>query len=226
MSETAAPHRPGPTARRYGGRAADARVTERRAQLVAAGVELLGTGGTGAATMRAVVRAAKLSPRYYYESFPDQERFVTAVYDAAAERVQQAALAALDEVGADRTADAAARLRAAFGAAAALFEDDPRLGRIMFRETLVDAGLRRHAVTAIEPLLRAFAGRVLHDSGARLREDAAADLDLAARAAAGVLVVLFLDWLDGRLDVGRERLVDYCADVTLRILPLEEDPSR
>jgi AcrR family transcriptional regulator len=209
---------------RYGGRAADARVTERRARLVAAGIELLGTGGTNAATMRAVVRAAKLSPRYYYESFPDQAAFVRAVYDAAAERVQRAALAALDADAGGH--DPAAKLRAAFGAAAALFEDDPRLGRIMFRETLVDAALRRHAVTAVEPLLRAFAARVLEDSGARLREDAVADLDLAARAATGVLVVLFLDWLDGRLDVDRARLVDYCAAVTLRILPLEEDPSR
>lgn len=45
------------------------------------GRSLLGDGGAVAVTMRAVVRAAQLSPRYFYESFASREELLFAVHD-------------------------------------------------------------------------------------------------------------------------------------------------
>src|SRR5258705_353216 len=58
-------------ARRYAGASADERRDERRARLLAAGLDALGTDGHRATTVRGVCARARLTPRYFYESFDD-----------------------------------------------------------------------------------------------------------------------------------------------------------
>jgi AcrR family transcriptional regulator len=89
--------------RTYGGESASDRAARRRRQLLDAGLELFGTAGYRATTVRLLCREAKVSDRYFYEHFDSTEDLLLAVYDECTDRLEQAALTALgdrdDDVG-------------------------------------------------------------------------------------------------------------------------------
>ena len=66
---------------RWSGVPLEDRQALRRDELVAAGVQLLGEKSGPAVTVRAACRQARLTERYFYESFADRDAFVRAVYD-------------------------------------------------------------------------------------------------------------------------------------------------
>lgn len=196
------------------GRTLDDRSAERREQLVDVGVDLLGTGGSSAVTMRAVTRSANLSPRYFYESFDDRSALIVAVYD----RIESELLTRLRAAGTG--GDLPTTIRTALRVCAAFFEEDPRRARILLREPLTDDTLRRHSadrlpvfLRSVVPALGAAAGALIPDS-----EEA---LAVAGTALGGALVALYLDWIDGRLPVERDRLVDNATAVVLALARIE-----
>jgi AcrR family transcriptional regulator len=60
---------------------ADERRSDRRVRLVRAARELLESGDIAQVTVTAACRRSKLSERYFYESFPDRDALLGAVYD-------------------------------------------------------------------------------------------------------------------------------------------------
>jgi AcrR family transcriptional regulator len=82
--------------RTYGGVAGGERQAGRRAQLIEAGLRLLGAaGGPRDLTVRGVCREAGLAARYFYENFADRDALALAVYDDV---VQDIAATTLDAV--------------------------------------------------------------------------------------------------------------------------------
>ena len=75
MRQTAAESRP------YGGVSSEERTARRREQLLDAGLELFGTRGYAASSIRELCLAASLNRRYFYESFSTREELLRAVYD-------------------------------------------------------------------------------------------------------------------------------------------------
>ena len=71
--------RPGP-ARAYGGVSEEQRRAARRLRLLEAGLEIIGTQGYAAATLRAVCARAELTERYFYESFANREALLVGVH--------------------------------------------------------------------------------------------------------------------------------------------------
>lgn len=70
-----------PRTRPYRGVPADQRRARRRAALMEAGLELLGTRGWAATTVRQVCAEAGLNDRYFYENFPDRDALLLAIID-------------------------------------------------------------------------------------------------------------------------------------------------
>src|SRR5215218_2940144 len=99
------------------------RAAARRAALVEAGVELLGTQGAGGVTVRAVCRGAKLTERYFYESFPDgRDGLLRAVHSQVASEARDAIAAAIATAPPDAPERVASAAVAAF---TAFLQDDP-----------------------------------------------------------------------------------------------------
>ncbi|MGL4304591.1 MAG: TetR/AcrR family transcriptional regulator [Mycobacteriaceae bacterium] len=73
--------------RPYGGQLAHERKAARRAALVEAGFNLLGTSGMQAMTVRAVFTHAGLSQRYFYESFATIDDLLVAIFDSVMQKV-------------------------------------------------------------------------------------------------------------------------------------------
>ena len=172
-----------PTASRaYRGVPAEQRRADRRERLVAAGIEEVGSAGWHGLTVRAVCSRAKLTERYFYESFGDREALLLAVFDAVAAEVA----ADRDDgggVGAARRVEE--RARAAIGAFVDLIADEPNRARVMLVEGAGSDALdvrRREAIGTFARLVRDAAAEFYGVSG----RSALTDIELTAHALVGV----------------------------------------
>ncbi|MDL9948263.1 TetR/AcrR family transcriptional regulator [Gordonia sp. ABSL11-1] len=119
-----------PPARRYGGTPAAQRAAERRERLITAGIEVFGTLGYRAATVEILCRHARLTKRYFYESFSDSEELFIACYLRCADEVQALLVGAVAEAPPDDES----RLRAAIEAYFAAIAAYPERARITLLE--------------------------------------------------------------------------------------------
>jgi len=77
----------------YGGISREERVAQRREQFLKAGLEIFGTTGFRSATVRRLCSEAKLTDRYFYESFTNIEALLVAVYTHQMDLIQDQLLA-------------------------------------------------------------------------------------------------------------------------------------
>ncbi|WAL63387.1 TetR family transcriptional regulator [Amycolatopsis cynarae] len=193
------------TKRSWAGTTLTDRKAARREQLLAAALELLGTGGSAAVSVRAVCREAKLTERYFYENFTDREELVLAVYERVAGEAHQALVDAVP----DPHGDPAVRAAAAVGAFVELIVDDPRKGRVLLLAPTTDPALSARGVA----LLPAFAALVREQLPERMSP---AERELTATGLVGALANLFTGYLGGTLNVSREELTGHCVHLLAR----------
>lgn len=186
--------------RRWRGQDPADRIATRRRQLLDAGLELMGTIGAAEMSMRAVCRAAGLTERYFYESFTNLDALQLAILDEVVLGARDRLLTAL--------ADAPPQPDKVFAHVVTRFTDymdeDPRRGRIMFVESQATMALGERGnqliVEFTAPIAMSLAG------GERKRNPPdEVDIRLNAHAIFGALAFLYRPWLDGALDVSRDR---------------------
>jgi AcrR family transcriptional regulator len=192
----------GPPPRRYGGVSGEQRRAARRARLLEAGLELIGTLGWEQTTMTAVCGKARLTERYFYESFRNREDLLLAVLDAVAEQIR---LAIVDALRAQR-ADPEAAVRAAVEAFVDALTEDPRRARLTMVEAVAAPPLRRRR----SELMREFATLIVAQNqrlyGASALEGPQAEI--SAILYVGGVAELFTAWLSGDLAASRAQVVD------------------
>lgn len=190
MPDAATPVRP--ARRRYLGATPEERRAHRRARLVGAALAVFGRRGFHAATVREICAEARLTERYFYESFTGMDALFAAVYAAVLDELRARTLAALQQAPAEPLAQAEAALRVFFEF---VREDPPRA-----RVALIDA-------MSVSPAVRAL-GSASHQEYAALArqfvEAAAAgrsagvDAGLLAAGLIGLNVHVATSWvLDG-----------------------------
>jgi AcrR family transcriptional regulator len=194
--------------RTYRGVPAEQRQAERRSRLLAAGVAVIGRSGWQGTAVRAVCAEARLTERYFYESFSDREALLLAVFDRVSADAATAILAAV--AGAPH--DAEARARAAIGAFVDLVADDPGRARVMLVEATGSDELNERRRAAI-----ATFARLVRDQGADFYgvKPGSVDVELTAHALVGAVAQLLIAWLSGEVEVSRDRLVDHCTALFL-----------
>lgn len=122
---------PAPLKRRYGGVSPEDRQQLRREKLIRAGIEQFGSQGYHATTVRDICTAAKLTERYFYESFKSLAELFAAVYAELIQHLKQRTLSALASAPLDPAVIAEVALRAFYE----FIREKPQLARIV----LVDA---------------------------------------------------------------------------------------
>lgn len=182
------------------------READRRQRLVEAGLELVGTQGVAALTMRAACRQASVGPRYFYEVFDTREDLLGAVYDEAVDRIREPILAAV--ILASESSGVSAAMIAAFDTAIAVVEGDQRIGRILFRESAADDTLRPRSQAAMPEFVLTVLTEVLPERVAALRASTGGWTLLGFSAA---IFALFLAWSEGVRHSSRQEFVLHCA---------------
>jgi AcrR family transcriptional regulator len=210
-SETGA--RAGATGRRYRGASLNQRRASRRQQLLQAGIDLFGTRGYHAVTVREICAAAGLTERYFYESFRDREQLFGAVYEHLNTQLAQKLAAAVAGAGGDLELMARRGLRAYFEQT----RDDPKGARIMLIEHFglsadMDRLSRRTAIGFVEMLRQTLAPRLL---GSRRRE---LDPDLLATGLVGGVIFSAMRWVLSGYQQPLDAVVDNSAAIFTSLL--------
>jgi AcrR family transcriptional regulator len=200
--------------RPYRGVAAAERRADRRGRLLDAGLELLGTRGMSAATVTAVCELARLTPRYFYESFRDRDELLVSIFDEIVREASELVGKLLAGDGgvergapAGATAQVTAIVRATITAWVQIAQDDPRKARAVFVEAYGNEALmarRLDSAHRFAELLaeQARAGQhALPSAGARA-------LDLAGLLVAGALIQTMMELLEGRFAGTPQELID------------------
>jgi AcrR family transcriptional regulator len=195
------------TTRVYGGVAASERAAARRARLLETGLELLGTDGWNATTVRAVCRRAKLTPRYFYESFADLDALLLAVFDEITDELAGWILQAISPP----PGDARATARAAIAAGIGVLTEDPRKARVLFAEAMGSEALAERR----RQTLRGFAALVAAQGRSFYGVPGSRDqlIEISSLMLVGGLSEAFSGWLDGAVQASAEQLIDDCTDL-------------
>jgi AcrR family transcriptional regulator len=186
---------------------ADERKARRRELLLDAGLALFGTEGFSGTTMTAVCGRAKLTERYFYESFADKEDLLVAVFDRIAAEAAEVVLAAVE----DSPPDARAGARAAIAAFVGLMTDDPRKGRIAFIEAMGSEALMRRRFATLDSFAALLASQAREFYGISAGGDRM--VDLTSFLLVGGLAETLIAWMNGALETSREQLIDDCTDL-------------
>ncbi|MHA4848093.1 MULTISPECIES: TetR/AcrR family transcriptional regulator [unclassified Rhodococcus (in: high G+C Gram-positive bacteria)] len=194
--------------RMYGGQEGDARRAERRAQLIEAGLDLLGgDDGDHTLSVRGVCKRAGLATRYFYESFTDRDALIVAVYDSVVQRIATSTLEAVSTAGPGEREIVEAGVRNIVRAVA----EDPRHGRLMFSVAQSSEVLAQRRLDSS----RLFAGLVTKQTVGFYEVAESPRLDLAAHFMVGGLAQTLTAWLNGTVTLPEEDLVNTCTDLLL-----------
>lgn len=195
------------TARKYGGKSAEERRTERRALLVDAALEIWQEQGWAAVTMRGVCARAGLTDRYFYENFTDRDALLATLWDQMRDETLAMLLAAIAPVADDGPL---VQLRAALHAVVHHIADEPARAQIIFGEHAGSAVLeqrRRDTVQLATDLMLDLAKPYLRSG---VDEQA---LRINTLLGIGGFVELMLAWRSGLIDANADEIVDQLADV-------------
>ncbi|OBB99520.1 TetR family transcriptional regulator [Mycobacterium sp. 852013-50091_SCH5140682] len=186
--------------RPYRGVDATARLSQRRGQLLTAGLDLLGAEAAEATdlTVRAVCRQAGLAARYFYESFTDKDHFVASVYDWVIGDIATSTQAVV------AAAPLAEQTGAAMGNIVRTIADDPRVGRLLFSTELSNEMLARKRVESTT----FFAMLLGQHAEAELNLDDNEQLRATAHFAVGGVAQTISAWLAGDIRLSPEQLIE------------------
>lgn len=136
--------------RSYRGVDTERRVQNRRIALIEAGLELFGSRGYRATSVKSVCDQAGLTERYFYESFPNREGLLGGLFDTLVAELDTRLRAI---AGGDH--GAGERVRRIIVEFFGFMHDDPRRARVMLFEVLgVGPDIDRRYQAAVRELAR------------------------------------------------------------------------
>jgi AcrR family transcriptional regulator len=183
------------------------RRAERRSLLVDAAFRLFGDGGEAAVSVRSVCRECGLNTRYFYESFPDVDELLGAVYDQVIQQLGRVITEAMYPV----RDDLHARTRAGMAAVLGFSSADPGRGRILFTDARTNPVLARRRAGSQDLLVHLVA---IEDSWQMPDASPTAAL-VGAAMYTGALSELAQQWLAGRLGTDLDAVVDTAVTLVL-----------
>jgi len=159
--------------------------------------------------VRAVCNQARLNPRYFYESFSDLDALVVAVYDRIIAALTATVIAGVAAAGSDPRDQTRAALRCVVD----FVDEDRRRGRVLYVEALGNEALNRRRMETAHLLVASVEAHASATSGALAPGEPIGRIGAALLV--GGAAELIVAWLDGRIDVDRDQLVDDAAELLL-----------
>lgn len=194
--------------RPYLGESAENRISARRQQLLETGFALMASDGWRQMSIDALCREAKLNKRYFYESFVNLDALAAAVVDDIAARLTAIGMAAVAKAREQGLATEALA-RDVMQDVIIFLTEDERRARVLFTEVVDSPQALAHRQLAIQGLAQSLSayGHEHHEAG-ELTDPIG---ELAAALLVGGSMEAILNWLDGRISMTREQLIDDLA---------------
>lgn len=209
--------------RSFLGETSEERRNRRREALIDAALTLVGTGGLPAIGVRSVTSEAKLSSRYFYESFTDSDDLlVAALHRVAAELLEVgiAGIAAANKMTDPASAPGSELLelfRQGLDAAVGVLLDDPRKAALIVAANAGGSRIRQE----LQGLVAVVAAAIIEQRGAT---DIGFDTTSALFVAGGI-TQLTIAFVSGDLPVSRDEIVERLARYSLGVITTSRHES-
>ncbi|XID74886.1 TetR/AcrR family transcriptional regulator [Alkanindiges sp. WGS2144] len=207
--------------RSFKGLSLEQRQNERREKLIEAGLQIYGTQGFFSVTVRDVCAEAKLTERYFYESFKRSEELFKTVYLRLIEQLQQNILAAVMQSKADP------RLMVESGLTALLrsLQDDPRMARILFIDAILVHEMQGNTIyESVARFDRMIQGFMMLMFPKKPSKDT--DLSLVSTGLNGYVTHIAMRWVIGGFKEPFNQVLAACQVAYLSILQwMEKAPD-
>ncbi|GAB2677490.1 TetR/AcrR family transcriptional regulator [Nocardia goodfellowii] len=196
----------------YRGTSTEERREDRRRRLLDAALDIIGTQGISALTVRGLCEQARVGPRFFYEAFPDLDTLAAELL----REIQDSALARARTAVANTTGAAADRIRAGVAALITDLTDDPRRAKLVFAAAYGNEALMRTRFAGMHRVAEVIIEQT------RLVLDLPAGQDTAVATVAqlitGGAAELVLAWIDGHLPVDQPTLINLLADYAIDMI--------
>ena len=216
--ETDSNTRPKPTKvnkeRQFKGLSLTERKHARREKLIEAGIETYGTQGFFSVTVKDVCNEAKLTERYFYESFKKSEDLFQTIFLKLIETLQQNVMQGVMQAA----PDPAKMIDAGLGALLRTLKDDPRLARIIYIDAMLVQELHNQAtiqetMLRFDRMIQAFV--MLKMPNLQRSEQ---EVSLIATGLNGYVTQIAIRWVMGGFKQSQEDVLFACRTVFLSLV--------
>lgn len=208
--------------RNFRGLSLEQRQGERRAKLVEAGLQVYGTQGFFSVTVRDVCAEAKLTERYFYESFKNSEQLFKAIYMQLIEQQQQLIMSAVMK---SVSLSHEQMIRAGLTVFLRGLQDDPRMARILFVDAVLVSELHGttilEAVSRFDRMIQGFMMLMLPEAHQR-----SVSLSLVSTGLNGYVTHIVIRWVMGGFKESFEDVLNACQAVYSAFLGLYKPAKR
>lgn len=200
--------------RQFKGLSLSERKEARREKLIEAGIATYGTLGFFSVTVKDVCQEAKLTERYFYESFKKSEDLFQTIFLKMIEELQQNLMQAVIKAAPDPEKMVDAGLRALL----TTLKDDPRLARIVYVDAVLVQELHNQAtiqetLAQFDRMIQAFVMLTMPQIQHHENE-----LSLIATGLNGYVTQIAIRWVMGGFEQSLEQVLTACRIVFLSLL--------
>lgn len=216
--ETDSNTRPKPTKvnkeRQFKGLSLTERKHARREKLIEAGIETYGTQGFFSVTVKDVCNEAKLTERYFYESFKKSEDLFQTIFLKLIETLQQNVMQSVMQAAPDPSK----MIDAGLGALLRTLKDDPRLARIIYIDAMLVQELHNQAtiqetMLRFDRMIQAFVMLMMPNLQRSEQE-----VSLIATGLNGYVTQIAIRWVMGGFKQSQEDVLFACRTVFLSLV--------
>ncbi|APV36795.1 MULTISPECIES: TetR/AcrR family transcriptional regulator [Acinetobacter] len=209
--------------RQFKGLSLTERKTARREKLIEAGIEAYGTSGFFSVTVKDICNQAKLTERYFYESFKKSEDLFQTIFLKQIETLQNNVMQAVMK----HNATPENMIDAGLTALLRTLKDDPRLARIIYIDAMLVQELHNQA-TIQETMMRfdrmIQALVMLSMPNLRYSEQ---ELSLVSSGLNGYVTQVAIRWVMGGFKQSLDDVLFACRIVFVSLLEkLSHDPAQ
>ena len=199
--------------RQFKGMSLSERKLARREKLIEAGIESYGTHGFFSVTVKDICNEAKLTERYFYESFKKSEELFQTIFLQLTEKLQQTLMQGVVQGAPDPEKMIHSGLTTLF----TLLKDDPRMARIIYVDAMLVQGLHNHAtiqetMARFDRMIQAYVMLMMPKIGRSEQE-----ISLVATGLNGYVTQIAVRWVMGGFKESLEQIVFACETVFLSL---------
>jgi len=200
--------------RQFKGLSLTERKQARREKLIEAGIEAYGTHGFFAATVKDICNEAKLTERYFYESFKKSDELFQTIFLTLIDQLQHNVMQAIMQA----STDPRKMIEAGLTALLTTLRDNPRMARIIYIDAMLVQELHNQAtihetMLRFDRMIQAFVMLMMPDIDRSERE-----ISFVATGLNGYVTQIAIRWVVSGFKQSLEDVLSSCSIVFLSLL--------
>lgn len=199
--------------RQFKGLSLSERKQQRREKLIEAGIEAYGTQGFFSVTVKDICNEAKLTERYFYESFKKSENLFQTIFLQLIDQLQQNVMQAIVQA----STDPKKMIESGLTALLTTLKNDPRMARIIYIDAMLVQELHNQAtihetMARFDQMIQAFV--MLSMPHIKKTED---EISLVASGLNGYVTQIAIRWVMSGFKQSMEQVLSSCSIVFLSL---------